>query len=275
MRLTFPIRSDKLEMSVLARDHLVHRRTEFQTIDIYDTDVFGRVLLLDGHVQLAEFDEAAYHESLVHIPLLSIANPRAALVVGGGDGGALRELVKIDSLERIDMVEIDGDVVEVCREHLPMISAGAFDDPRVHLHIADAFPFVKASQDRYDLIILDSTDVYEETSGSLSEQLFTEAFYRDCRRLLSPRGMVVTQADNPIFCPYSLAEIGKSFASVFPTWGSYTALVPSFGGMSEFVWGSVGGRLAPDFRSPGFELVYLDAATYAFSRALVSFHRQG
>lgn len=271
MRLTFPIRSDKLEMSVMARDHVVHRETEFQTIDIYDTDVFGRVLLLDGHVQLTEFDEAAYHESLVHMPLLSMVRPEAALIVGGGDGGALRELVKHESLERIDLVEIDGGVVEVCREHLPAVSAGAFDDPRVHLHIADAFPFVKASRDRYDLIILDSTDVYEEEDGGLSEQLFTAPFYADCRRLLTQDGMVVTQADNPIFCPYSLAEIGAAFASVFPAWGSYRALVPSFGGMSAFVWGSLGNRLVAEFRDPGFELVYLDAGMVAFAHASIAF----
>src|SRR4028118_382960 len=98
MHLTFPIRSDKLSMNVFVRDHVAHVKTEFQTIDIYDTDVFGRVLFLDGHVQLAEFDEHAYHESLVHIPMLSMPEPRRALVVGGGDGGVLRELVKHKSL---------------------------------------------------------------------------------------------------------------------------------------------------------------------------------
>ena len=94
MNLTFPIRSDKLTMSVAVKEHLAHRETEFQTIDVYDTDAFGKVLFLDGHVQLAELDEHAYHESLVQIPLNSIQFPKRALVVGGGDGGAIRELVK-------------------------------------------------------------------------------------------------------------------------------------------------------------------------------------
>jgi len=160
--LTIPIRSDKLSLSVQVKSHLSHRQTEFQTIDVYDTEAFGRVLTLDGHIQLTELDERAYHESLVQVPLLSIQNPISALVVGGGDGGVLREICKHSSIQHIDMAEIDSGVVEESKLHLPFVSGGAFEDPRVHLHITDAFAFVKASTRKYDLIVVDSTDVYEE-----------------------------------------------------------------------------------------------------------------
>lgn len=261
MTLTFPIRSDKLSMNVLTTAHLLHRETPFQTIDIYDTEVFGRALLLDGHIQLTEFDERAYHEALVQIPLHSIPNPQAALVVGGGDGGVIRELCRF-GVPHIDMVEIDSGVVEASREHLPFLSDGAFDDPRVHLHIADAFPFVKNAERRYDLIVIDATDVYEEEEGELSEMLFTSEFYRDCLNALTEGGMVVTQADNLVFCGYSLDAILEEFGKVFPTTGSYQALVPSFGGYSGYAYGSRGTTLRPDWPASKVDLAYLNETTY-------------
>jgi spermidine synthase len=263
--LDFPIRSNKLRMSVLASEHICHRKTE----------LFGKVLMLDNHIQLTEFDERAYHESLVQLPLLSIEAPRSALVVGGGDGGVLRELCKHKSMERIDMVEIDGGVVEASREFLPELSGGAFDDPRVNLFIQDAFPFLKeAAGGQYDLIVLDSTDTYEDEEGALSEQLFTSDFYTDCRRALSETGIVVTQADNLVFCPYSMESILASFDPVFPVTGTYQALIPSFGGFSGFCWASNGAVLATEFpagRASGVELRYLTRETYALAFSRLSF----
>ncbi len=268
--LKFPIRSDKLAVQVQASHHLLHRKTEFQTIDIYETETFGRILLLDGHVQLAEFDEHAYHEALVQIPLMAVPNPASALVVGGGDGGVIRELCRNQSLSRIDMVEIDRGVIEASQEFLPGLSAGAFADPRVHVYVEDAFPFVKDSQDRYDLIVVDSTDTYEEEEGALSEMLFTAEFYNDCKRILTPGGFVVTQADNPVFCPYSLASIVQLFQTVFPKLGSYQALVPSFGGFSAFVWGSTGVEAQTTFRAlDGWH--YLNPTTYDLAFAQLRF----
>ncbi len=245
--LTYPIRSDKLTMTVKVSGRVADHRSEFQRIEIVDTEVFGRMLLLDGHVQLAEFDEHAYHEALVHVPLLSMESPRRALIVGGGDGGVARELARDPRIEHVDMVEIDRAVVDLCREHMPGLHAGGLDDPRVKVHIADAFEFVKAATEPYDLIVADSTDVYEDEEGELSARLFTDAFYRDLLRLLTPTGFVVTQADNPVFCPYSLADVLESFGRVFPSTGSYQALVPSFGGVSAFVWGSQGPSISRDW----------------------------
>ena len=265
--LTVPIRSDKLSLSVEVKAHLSHRQTEFQTIDIYETEAFGRVLTLDGHIQLTELDEAAYHEYLVQIPLISMENPQSALVVGGGDGGVLREICKHKTIQHVDMAEIDRGVVEESMLHLPFVSDGAFDDPRVHLHITDAFAFVKQSSLKYDLIVVDSTDVYEEEDGGLSEQLFTAEFYRDCLNALTPTGIVVTQADNLVFCPYSLEHIERMFGTVFSKTGNYFAVIPSFGGFSGYCWGSVGAALPseyPSSRATGIPLRFLRKSGYEY-----------
>lgn len=272
--LTIPIRGNKLAMLVAVQDLVHSETTEFQKIDIVDTEVFGRMLLLDGHVQFSTLDEHAYHEALVHIPMMSVARPKRALVVGGGDGGVVRELSRHGSLEAIDMVEIDQGVIDSCRKHLPSLSDGAFDDPRVHVFVKDAFEFVRNTATPYDLIVMDSTDVYEEESGELSERLFSLDFYRDCHRALSEEGFVVTQADNLVFCPYSLESIRADFQKVFSEVGSYQALVPSFGGYSGFCWGSKGPRLAPEFpaaRASDLRLRYLNATTFRLAMEELSF----
>lgn len=264
MTLTYPIRSDKLTMTVSVREHLASVRSDFQQIDVYDTEAFGRVLTLDGHVQLATLDEAAYHESLVHVCGLNVPEVKRALVVGGGDGGVVRELCRYPSLARADMVEIDRAVVDVSRQHLPTVSGGAFDDPRVNLVIDDAFEFVSQASEPYDLIVVDCTDVYEEEEGELSERLFTDEFYRSLNRLLNKDGFVATQADNPVFCSYSVDDVRSMFGRVFALSGSYWGIVPSFGGFSAYVWGSGNSHLRPDPIRASFadKLSYLSEATY-------------
>jgi len=272
--LTFPIRSDKLTQTVRVNRVVASVKSEFQQIDVVECDAFGRMLLLDGHIQLATLDEHAYHESLVQIPMLSLTSPKRVLVVGGGDGGVLREVCRHKSIQHVDMVEIDAKVVEVCREHMPMLSAEAFDDPRVHLHIQDAFEFVKGNHEPYDLIVMDSTDVYEEEDGALSERLFTAPFYGDLKRLLSHQGLVVTQSDNVVFCPYSQVEIVRLFESVFAKVGTYFGLIPSFGGFSGFVWGSHGRGLSLEFdasAATALGLKYLSRETYTFGLSKVPF----
>jgi spermidine synthase len=268
--LVFPIRGDKLSVNVAVTSHIHHRRTEFQDVDIYDSEVFGRLLLLDGHIQLTEFDERAYHEALVQIPLLALPGAKSALVVGGGDGAVARELCRSETIQHIDMVEIDQGVIEAVEEHMPSLPDGALKDPRVHIHIQDAFKFVKTAGRHYDLIVVDSTDTYEDEEGALSEMLFTREFYDDCRHAMAPDGLIVTQADNLVFCPYSLASITQLFQTVFPVVGSYQALVPSFGGFSGFVWASNGRDIRADFKAaPSFR--YLSQATYDLAFAPLVF----
>lgn len=259
-----PIRSDKLSMNVAVRETLLEVQSEFQLITVADTVCFGKALLLDGHIQFTDLDEFAYHESFVHIPFLSLESAKRALVVGGGDGGILRELCRHTGLEQIDIVEIDRAVIDACKEQFPHVSCGAFNDPRVNLTVGDAFPFVKnAAAGTYDLILLDSTDTYEDENGELSAQLFTQEFYADCQRALSDHGMVVTQADNHVFCPYSLEHIQAEFRRVFERVGSYWALVPSFGGFSAFCWASKGAGVhwVEDSMLYPFGMRYLNPST--------------
>lgn len=259
---TIPIRSDKLTNSFSVISTVYDAQTEFQRVTILDTEVYGKALLLDGHIQLTDFDEKAYHEALVQIPALNIPSVKKALVIGGGDGGVIRELCKIPGIERIDMVEIDRGVVDACKAHMPNLSAGAFDNPLVNLQITDAFPFVKAANDVYDLIVVDSTDTYEDEEGEISEMLWTEGFYGDLLRLLSEDGIVVTQADNHVFCPYSSEEVLDLFGKVFPKKGFYFALVPSFGGYSGFVYGTKSGSLSPTWKFEDRDYAYLNQNTY-------------
>lgn len=272
--LTFPIRSDKFTMSVQVSEVLHRQQSEFQLVEIFDTEAFGRMLFLDGHVQLAELDEEAYHECLVHIPLLNVARPKKALVVGGGDGGVLRELLKYPDLE-IDLVEIDMAVIEASRAHLEFLNQGVFEHPRVNLFVQDAFPFVKQTGiGPYDLIVMDSTDTYEEEDGEISAMLFTQEFFKDCKSLLSDQGFVVTQADNLVFCPYSLVSIWKEYSKVFPQVGSYSTLVPSFGGFSGYCYASKGVTISQEFPSERAELLklhYLNALTYKLALAPLPF----
>ena len=272
--LEIPIRGRKIYYNVEVSKHLLHARTDYQVIDIYETETLGKVLTLDGHVQLSTLDEHAYHESLVQIPMLSIASPKRALAVGGGDGGVIRELCKHKSLQHIDLVEIDKGVIEACREHLSEVSCGAFDDVRVNVHIADAFEFIKHVREPYDIIVMDSTDIYEEEFGGLSQALFTKAFYDDCRIALSSNGFLVTQADNHVFCPYSLEAILDTFGEVFPATGAYQALVPSFGGYSAFAWASCEDAISPvwpEARAKKVHLGYLNEATYGLAFSMLRF----
>lgn len=269
--LLIPIRSDRLGLRVAIRGLAHRRRSAFQEVEIVETEVFGRALLLDGHIQLTELDERAYHEALVQLPLIGAPPPRSALVVGGGDGGALRELVKHPSLERIDLVEIDGEVIEACRAHLPGVSDGAFDDPRVRVFVEDAFPFLRETSDSYDLVVLDSSDTYEDEEGALSQALFTADFYRDCRARLREGGLAVTQADNPVFCPYSLESVRAEFGRAFATSGSYHFPVPSFGGYSAFVWGGNGRELPAEWRPLSVGLRVLDEVSYRAAFAPLRF----
>lgn len=271
--LDYPIRSGYFQHRVRVEEVVCDVQTTFQRVEVVATEEFGRMLLLDGHIQLATRDEHAYHEALVHVPLLGVPQPTTALVIGGGDGGVVREICRHDSIRRIDMVEIDGQVVDLCKRHLPTLSSGAFDDPRVNLMVGDAFPWVATCKGTYDLIVVDATDTYEDEEGELSEMLFTDVFYRDCLRLLSDDGFIVTQADNPVYCPYSLEAVTQEFRKAFPRVGSYWGLVPSFGGFSAYCWASKGpvpsAALAP--RAHALGLKYLDATTYALAMGPLPF----
>jgi spermidine synthase len=262
--LSFPIRGEKLFVTASVTERVAKERSPFQEIEIVDTEVFGKALLLDGHIQLTTFDEFAYHEALVHIPLQAVKDPQSALVIGGGDGGVIRELVRA-GIPKIDIVEIDEAVIRLSKLHLPSLSNGAFDHTSVNLVVGDAFEFVRTQSAAYDFIVADSTDTYEGEDGALSEALFTETFYLDCRKALKEGGVLVTQADNPVFCPYSLDAILDAFGKVFEHVEPYSALVPSFGGYSAFALASQGVKLPTAYQEKTSGLRYLNATTYALA----------
>lgn len=213
---------------------LCERQTEHQHILLIANRTFGRVLLFDGVAQVAENDEFIYHEMLVHVPMLAHGGVRRVLLIGGGDGAAAEELFKHRSIERVDLVEIDPDLVEVSKTHLRAICGDAFEDPRLKLSIGDGVEFVARREDRYDLILVDSKD----PPGNVNV-LYSEPFYRDCAKCLADGGILVTQNALPFFdrdwLGKPLARLRKIFADV----GCYQVAVPSFyGGFMAFGWAS-------------------------------------
>lgn len=163
-------------------------KTEHQHLVIFRNAMFGRVMALDGVIQTTEKDEFIYHEMMVHVPLFAHGSAKDVLIVGGGDGGILREVCKHPEVERVTQVEIDGQVIDMCKEHLPKHSDGAFEDPRATIVIDDGINFVKSTEQRFDVIVSDSTDPIGP-----GESLFTESFYSACKRCLKPGGVLVTQ----------------------------------------------------------------------------------
>lgn len=215
-------------------DRTVHReRSDHQDIFIFDNALFGRVLVLDGLVQTTERDEHIYHEMIAHVPLVAHGGAARVLVVGGGDGGTLREVLK-HPVERAVMVEIDRRVVTLSREHLPGLSNGAFDNTRAALVIDDAAVYLRRCDETFDAIIVDSTDPVGP-----GEALFADGFYELCQARLAPGGVLVTQAGVPFTNPEPFLAAHARLAARFADTAAYQAAVPTYtGGPMTFGWAS-------------------------------------
>lgn len=217
---------------------LYRGRSSYQTIEVLDLVDFGRTLVLEGKTQSTEGDEFIYHEALVHPPLLAHPQPEVVLVAGGGEGATLREVLRHRTVRRAVMVDIDQQVVEVCRRFLPLHHRGSFDDRRTQLVFTDAREFLTHTPDRFDVIILDLTD---PTETGPSYPLFTQGFFRLVRERLNPGGVTVVQAGACGVNNYqSFTAIHYTLSSVFPGAWPYWATIPSFGG----AWGFSSGGLA-------------------------------
>ncbi len=213
---------------------LCRYRTRFQDLAIFETERLGRMLVLDNVIMLTEFDEAAYHEMIVHVPLLVHPRPRRVLVIGGGDGGTLREVVKHPGIEEIHVCELDDEVVKACRKFLPSL-AGSFDDPRVGLFFEDGARFVLERPDHYDLIIVDSTDPVGP-----GQVLFQRPFYEGMRRALRKDGMVVTQCESFYLHRTVIRGVAGFAREIFPKLNYYYTLVPTYpSGVIGFMFGSL------------------------------------
>jgi spermidine synthase len=214
---------------------LVQKKSRFQGIDIFATRHFGRVLALDGIIQTTEADEFVYHEMMTHVPLLAHGRVRDVLIIGAGDGGILREVLRHKSVRRAVMVEIDGDVVDLCARHMPRLNGGAFKDKRAQVLIADGIDYVlKAKAASFDVIIVDSTDPIGP-----GEVLFTDAFYHNCRRILRKGGVMVNQNGVPFFQPEEVTTTKRRLSKIFKDVTFYYAVVPTYiGGMMTLTWAS-------------------------------------
>lgn len=182
-----------VKMSIRVDKQLHSEQSEYQRIDVFESEEFGRFLTLDGIMMLTEKDEFIYHEMITHVAMASNPDIRNVLVIGAGDGGTVRELTRYDSLANIDMVEIDERVVEVSREYLPK-TACRLNDPRVHIFYDDGLRFVRRHENEYDLIIVDSTDPFGPGEG-----LFTSEFYGNCFNALTENGILVNQHESPYY----------------------------------------------------------------------------
>jgi len=208
--------------------------TAQQRLELIENDLFGKVLLLDGATQVTSADEFVYHEMMAHVPLLAHGAACDVLIIGGGDCGLAEEVLKHKSLSRVLQVEIDAGVIDFARTHFAEFNAAAFADPRFAIEIADGAAFARDTGQRFDVVLVDSTDPVGP--GAV---LFTEAFYADLRRCLKPNGIVVTQCGVPFMQRDEFASAMRNLSRAFPIATCYVVAVPTyFGGHMALGWAS-------------------------------------
>jgi spermidine synthase len=208
--------------------------TDQQVIEVFENRLLGHVMTIDGIVQTTEKDEFIYHEMLTHVPLFAHPNPKKVLIIGGGDGGILREVLKHKTVEQVTLVEIDQEVINIAKTYFPNHSNGAFDDPRARIIIDDGVKFVNETSEKFDVVISDSTDPY-----GAAESLFGSDFYTAIRNCLSEKGVFVAQNGVPFYQIDELKDTAERFAPLFNSRTFFTAAVPTYvGGIMAFAWGS-------------------------------------
>ena len=218
------VQTPHVKFSVRVDRQLYSGKSEFQRIDVFESPEFGRMLVLDGYIMLTEKDEFIYHEMMTHIPMAVHPSVKNVLVIGAGDGGIIRELTKYPEIAHIDMVEIDEQVVEVCRKYLPQ-TACRLDDPRVEIHYEDGLRFVRSRENQYDLIIVDSTDPFGPGEG-----LFTREFYGNCNKALKEDGIMINQHESPFYDEDAIScqSMHKRIVESFPISKVYHAHIPTY-----------------------------------------------
>lgn len=208
-------------------------KSEFQQIDIIETNQFGRMLVLDGMVMTTNKDEFVYHEMITHVALNTHPNPKKVLVVGGGDGGAIREIIKHPSVEKAVLAEIDGRVIETSKEFLPEI-AGALDNPKVDVQVVDGIKYIHDNKNQFDIIMVDSTEPIGPAVG-----LFEKGFYQGIYECLKEDGILVAQTESPWFNADLIKRVFKDIKSIFPITRLYTVSIPTYpSGLWSFTMGS-------------------------------------
>lgn len=227
------LQTDKLTIG-LRINRTIHREvTEFQTLDVFETQQYGNLLVLDGCVMTTDKDEFVYHEMISHVPLHTHPNPKNVLVIGGGDGGAIREIVKHPTVERAVLAEIDGRVIEASKQYFPQIASG-LADPRVDIQVTDGIQYVKDHKGEFDVVLVDSTDPVGPAVG-----LFARDFYQMVFDCLKEDGLFVAQTESPWVNQGLIRQVYSDIASVFPQAHLYLAYIPTYPtGMWSFTMGT-------------------------------------
>ncbi|MDD3140755.1 MAG: polyamine aminopropyltransferase [Lachnospiraceae bacterium] len=213
-----------VNFSIKVDRQLYSGQSDYQKVDVFDSKEFGRFLTLDGYMMMTEKDEFIYHEMITHVPMSIHPNAKNILVIGAGDGGVIRELTRYEKVEHIDLVEIDELVVQVCKKYLPQ-TACRMDDERVQIYYEDGVRFVRSCENKYDLIIVDSTDPFGPGEG-----LFTKEFYGSCYKALKEDGIMVNQHGSPFYADDAVAmqRAHKRIVESFPISKVYQAHIPSY-----------------------------------------------
>jgi len=220
--------------SFAVTNNLCSEKSEHASLSIFENPTFGKVLAIDGIIQTTEKDEAIYHEMLVHTPLLSHGKVKSVLIIGGGDGGTLREVLRHNGVKKVVLVEVDSRVIDLCKQHMPSLSKGAFEDPRTTLVVNNAFDYLKETKETFDAILCDSTD---PTGAAAS--LFSSEFYKLSRDHLSSDGIFVSQNGIPFLQPKEIHKTHMAQKELFRFATLYIASVPSYtGGLMTFSWAS-------------------------------------
>ena len=221
-----------VDISYRIKSVIYDEKTEFQHLQLVDSHEFGRMLLLDGIVQTTEKDEFIYHEMMVHVPMLSHPNPRRVLIIGGGDGGILRETLCYKAVERVVMVEIDRKVIDFSREYLPGISKDSFDDQRAEIVIGDGADYVKETSEKFDVVIVDSPDPVGP-----AVILFSEEFYSNIRRVMNPSGIMTRQTGSLQIQPQEQRDSCQLLKKIFRFAELYIYTVPTYiGGLFSSIF---------------------------------------
>lgn len=216
--------TDNVKLAIRVDYQVFSAQSEIQRIDVLESKEFGKILVVDGDLMLTEKDEFIYHEMISHVPMAVHPQVKKILVIGGGDGGVVRELAKYDTVEQIDVVEADPLLVEVCRKYFPQMAC-SLNDPRVHIYHEDGLRFIRSKSDAYDLIIIDSPNPFGAGEG-----LFTKEFYGNCFNALHEDGIMINQHESPFYKEeaFQCQRMHKRIIESFPISRIYQAHIPSY-----------------------------------------------
>ena len=212
-------------IAIKKKNVLFSDKSEFQKVEVIESDsILGKFLTLDDLMMCTEGDEYHYHEMIAHVPMMHHKAPKSVLVIGGGDGGTVREVLKHNTVEKVVLCEIDGMVIDACKKYLPSMAC-ELDNPKVEIKVEDAIEFIKDKTNEYDVVLIDSTDPMGPGEG-----LFTEEFYTNVKKSLKAGGILAAQSESPVVNKEEISKMYKLLKKVFPICSTYTSNIPTYPG---------------------------------------------